>query len=401
MYVLTKYYRNLNMKKIFFIGFLLLTFQCIQAQGIEFFHGTYTEALEKAQKENKLIFMDAFAEWCGPCKRMAATTFKDEKVGKFFNDNFVNVKMDMEKGEGPGLQRKFDVTAYPTLIFINGKGEVVHKAMGAQGNEQLIALGRTASGKVDNSKEFEKAYNEGKRDPELILNYVRALNRAGKPSLKIVNEYLQKADVSNPNTLKVIFEGTTQADSKVFDMLVKNKAAIAALYSEQQIKDKIQDACSKTLDNAIEFKNPELYKEAKDKMKAHAPEKSEAFALDADLKYFKASGNAKDYCKSCETLLKKEGKTDARKLFSVGKQMIDAFPYDKTVLTEAEKYLKKAAENGGMSEYYYWYAHTLMRNGKRKDALTAAEKALQIAKEATPNYVPATEQLIEQIKQKS
>lgn len=389
------------MKKNLFIGLFLASSQWLLAQGIEFFHGTYAEALEKAQKENKLVFMDAYAEWCGPCKRMAATTFKDEKVGKYFNDNFVNVKMDMEKGEGPGLQRKFDVSAYPTLLFINGKGEVVHRTMGGQGNDQILALAKTALSKMDNSKEFEKAYNEGKRDPELIANYVKALNRAGKPSLKIVNEYLQKADMNNPNTLKVIFEGTTQADSKVFDMLIKNKAAITTLYSDQQVKSKIQSACEKTLENAIEFKNADLYKEARDKMKAHFPEKADAFISEADLKYFKATGNAKDYCKTCETILKKEGKADARKLFSVGKQMVDAFPYDKGVLTDAEKYLKKAAENGGMSEYYYWYAHTLMRNGKKKDALSAAEKALQIAKESTPNYVPATEQLIEQIKQKS
>ena len=163
------------MKKILFVAIVIFNVACLKAQeGIEFFHGTFAEAVEKAQKENKLIFMDAFAEWCGPCKRMAATTFKDEKVGKFFNDNFINVKMDMEKGEGPGLQRKYEVTAYPTLLFINGKSELAHKGVGGMGNDQLIALARTAMGKVDNSKEFEKAYNEGKREPELILNYVRA-----------------------------------------------------------------------------------------------------------------------------------------------------------------------------------------------------------------------------------
>ena len=388
------------MKKLVLILSIVFSIHTMQAQGIEFFHGTYSEALEKATKENKLIFMDAFAEWCGPCKRMAATAFKEERVGKYFNDNFINVKMDMEKGDGPGLQRKYDVTAYPTLLFLNGKGDVVHKSVGGQSGEQLLALARVAAGKMDNTKEFEKAYNEGKRDPELIANYVRALNRSGKPSLKIVNEYLQKADMANQNTLRVIYEGTTQADSKVFDLLIKNKTAITALYNEQQIKSKIEDACLKTIDNAVEFKNEALYREAKDKMRANVPEKADLFAIDADLKYFKAVGNSKEFCKTCENILKKEGKSDARKLFTTAKLMIDAFPYDKDALKDAEKYFKKAAENGGMSEYYYWYAHTLLRNGKKNDALTAAQKALQIAKETSPNYVPATEQLIDQIKQK-
>lgn len=384
-----------------FLAFIILSISLtsMSAQGIEFFQGSFADAVQKAQKENKLIFMDAFAEWCGPCKRMAATTFKDEKVGKFFNDNFVNLKIDMEKGEGPGLQKKFGVTAYPTLLFINGKGELSHKGMGAMGNEQLIALGKAALNKIDDSKDYEKAYSEGKRDPELVLNYVRALNRANKPSLKVVNDFLQKADMTQPATLKIIFEGTTQADSKVFDLLIQNQKQLATVFSEKQVKDKIENACEKTLENALQFKSAELYKEAKTKMKTHVPERAELFGLNADLKYFKAIGNAKEYGKACETLLKKEGKPDARKLFSVAKQMLDAFPYDKNILADAEKHFKKAAEAGGMSEYYYWYAHTLLRNGKKKEALGAAERALNIAKETMPNYIPATEQLIEQIKQ--
>jgi thioredoxin-related protein len=386
------------MKNLVIALVAFFTFSTIHAQGIAFFHGTFTEALEKAQKENKLIFMDAYAEWCGPCKKMAATVFKDEKVGKFFNDNFVNVKMDMEKGEGPGLSRKFDVSAYPTLLFINGKGDLVHKGVGGLPADQFMNLARAASGKVDNSKEFEKAYAAGKREPELIMNYVRALNRAGKPCLKIVNEYLQKADLTNPTTLKIIYEGTTQADSKIFDLLIKNKTQITALYNEQQVKDKIEAACEKTLENALQFKSVELHKEAKDKIKAHVPDKAEEFALVADLKFYQTNGNAKDFCRTCETLLKKEGKNDARAHFKVGKQMIDAFPTDKGVLTDAEKYFKKAAEFGGMCEYYYYYAQTLMKNGKKKDALSAAEKALKIAKESSPSHLSLSEELIQQIK---
>lgn len=100
--------------------------------GIHFFTGTWQEALEKARSENKMIFLDAYASWCGPCKWMARTTFQDESVGTYFNEYFINVKMDMEKDpEGARLSKKYKLTAYPTLYFLKANEEVVSQTMGA------------------------------------------------------------------------------------------------------------------------------------------------------------------------------------------------------------------------------------------------------------------------------
>ncbi|MDO8970421.1 MAG: thioredoxin family protein, partial [Saprospiraceae bacterium] len=79
-----------SFRTIFPLFFLVFT-QMASAQGIEFFSGTWPEALEKAKKEELLIFVDAYASWCGPCKRMAAQTFPDPKAGEFFNANFLNL----------------------------------------------------------------------------------------------------------------------------------------------------------------------------------------------------------------------------------------------------------------------------------------------------------------------
>jgi len=110
--------------------------------GITFFTGTWKEALAKAKAENKTIFLDAYASWCGPCKMMKRFTFSDSKVGEYYNANFINVMIDMEKGEGIELSTKFNVMAYPTLLFINGDGNVVHEEQGYHTPEQFIALGK-------------------------------------------------------------------------------------------------------------------------------------------------------------------------------------------------------------------------------------------------------------------
>lgn len=118
-----------------------------QDSGIEFFHGSMAEALVKAKKENKLVFVDAYTTWCGPCRWMAANVFTDAKVGEYFNSHFINVKMDCERGEGPNFQRKYRVSAYPTLLFINEAGEVVHRTLGAKPADQFVGEGKKAVGK--------------------------------------------------------------------------------------------------------------------------------------------------------------------------------------------------------------------------------------------------------------
>lgn len=111
-------------------------------KGIEFFEGTWASALAKARKENKLVFLDAHARWCRPCKIMKKTTFMDASVASFYNKKFINVEMDMERGEGPKLAEKLGLRAYPTLYFIDGNGKVVKIHEGAMGAQDFLQLGK-------------------------------------------------------------------------------------------------------------------------------------------------------------------------------------------------------------------------------------------------------------------
>jgi len=110
--------------------------------GIEFYEGTWGSALAQARKDNKLVFLDANATWCPPCKALKKRTFTDSAVGKFYNEHFINVDMNMEVGEGKTVAAKYAVNAYPTLIFVNGKGEIVKKTTGFMHPAEFLALGK-------------------------------------------------------------------------------------------------------------------------------------------------------------------------------------------------------------------------------------------------------------------
>lgn len=144
------------MKNILFISFSLIVVYAVYAinnpqvdfdknssEGIKFHKGTWVEVLQIAQKEKKLIFLDIYATWCGPCKKLKANTFSNSEVGNFYNSTFINVALDGENGEGLELARKYGVRGYPTLLFIDAKGKLVSGTSGYHNPSEIIALGES------------------------------------------------------------------------------------------------------------------------------------------------------------------------------------------------------------------------------------------------------------------
>ena len=114
------------MKKKELLFFLLLGFSnIVLAQGITFEQGSFEEALTKAGTENKLLSVDVYTSWCGPCKKMAKEVFTRNEVGDYFNRHFINYKQDGEKGSGPELMKKYNIKAVPTFLFLDPQQNLV------------------------------------------------------------------------------------------------------------------------------------------------------------------------------------------------------------------------------------------------------------------------------------
>jgi thioredoxin 1 len=122
-------------------------FKADTEDGIQFHNGTWEETLQIAKKENKLIFLDIYATWCGPCKQLKKNTFSKEEVGTFYNQNFVNVAFDGELGEGKMLMQKYALKSFPSLLFIDGNGKVVGQTVGYHNPSQFLELGHKFSKK--------------------------------------------------------------------------------------------------------------------------------------------------------------------------------------------------------------------------------------------------------------
>lgn len=112
--------------------------------GIKFIEQDWKAALQQAKSSNKLVFLDIYATWCGPCKLLKKNTFTDKQVGEFFNKNFVNITVDGEKGIGPQLAQLYQVQAYPTLIVTDASGKPVLYTMGYIDAKTLMEFAQAA-----------------------------------------------------------------------------------------------------------------------------------------------------------------------------------------------------------------------------------------------------------------
>jgi thioredoxin-related protein len=113
------------------------------ATGIKFTEASWKKIVEKAKAEKKLIFMDAYTTWCGPCKMLQARVFPDKNLGEFFNQNFVNAAIDMETDEGEKLSNIYEVQGYPSLFFIDpNTGKTIRMLLGYTEVNKLLEVGK-------------------------------------------------------------------------------------------------------------------------------------------------------------------------------------------------------------------------------------------------------------------
>lgn len=134
------------MKKLLSILFLtLLTLPAFAGgDGVDFFEGTFRQALAKAKKEKKMVMLDAYTSWCGPCKVLKNKVFPNKELGDYINANFVSIGVDMEAGEGPALANMYPVEGYPTILFLDASGKIKKKILGLPqgGAKELLGVAK-------------------------------------------------------------------------------------------------------------------------------------------------------------------------------------------------------------------------------------------------------------------
>lgn len=211
-------------------------------KGVIFNQGTLAESLAQA-KSNKngpnLVFLDCYTTWCGPCKQMANVVFPMEHVGEFFNANFVNIKIDMEKGEGIELANKYNVEAYPTFLILDSDGNEINRVVGGGGADAFIAMVKRAMDPQNSPKVRLEAYLKSKNSTtaKAYLEALESSYMATQASTFIEEEFKTwdpKIKYSE-NLWKYVSQAFANPNFKILDFVIADKLTADNYIGKQRL----------------------------------------------------------------------------------------------------------------------------------------------------------------------
>ena len=290
------------MKNLTLLAFLFISCS-IFAQDVNFFQGTWEEANAKAKAENKLIMVDAFTYWCGPCKMMDKTFFhNNEAVATMINTHFIAYKVECEHDFGIQFARKFRVMAYPSLLFFNADGQVLDRKMGFNADQDeflsqlksFVDMDQTAVCRFD-AKNMQVPW------PDFYINDFRdAADSTWKRNRNVdVNAWLdQQQDLFSEASWAVLARFNT--NEKYSQYIVDNYATYSNLY-KSEVNDKFNNILYNMVNRAAKESKPELFNDAVKAMQTQKPNdtlnlfymQSYYYELTGDWKNYAATVNAR------------------------------------------------------------------------------------------------------------
>jgi thiol-disulfide isomerase/thioredoxin len=370
-----------------FVIMLSLSNGYSQNRSIHFIEKPWQEIVAQARTEKKLIFLDAFASWCGPCKWMSANMFTRDSIADYYNKTFICASFDMEKGEGRTLAKKYGIRAYPSLLFINSDEGMVHERVGApQKVKDYLEMAVIAQNPDECLAGCIKKYRDGDISPRFIQDFLVRLSEAYIPVNDVLKKYFatqNESDMLNRSNWNIIYRYISEMNDPVFEFLVSRQKEYARLYSKDSVYSKISDvyymAYQQVMRNPNQKQVDSTYLSIKQKISASGFEDAGKVNFTAYLNLYQMRGNNKDYLDLAYNGTDRYLGTDYSMLNNVAWQV--------SSLTTDVKYLQKALSWSTKSialkrepSFLDTNASILFKLGRKDDAIKQEKEASDLAK---------------------
>ncbi len=394
------------MKYLFVTLSFILTFSVFaQNRQITFETGDLASVYEKAKKENKLVFVDAFTTWCGPCKHMAKHVFTNDTVADYYNTNFVNLKFDMEKGEGIDFAKKYDVNCFPNLMFLDANGNVVHRQAGSMPAKEFMDFTAKTKAPELTYGALRTKYDSAPLNESNVEGYINLLmNCCQDPSPKALAyiSTVKEEDLLKRTNWVVMRDFVYNHESREIKYFLKNRSAFETKFGKDTIEQKLQQLGKSYFSKytrAKEFDEP-AYEKAKKEFTELKWPNTNGIIFESDLEAYGRFNKAK-YYELAAADFQKHYNNNSNALNSMAWNFYENVS-DKKLLKSAILMSKRACELNSNYAYLDTYAAVLFRAGELKEAEIIANKAIDKAKgdKMTPDEYKETSSLLEKIKGK-
>jgi len=382
---------------LFFVAFVT-SLSFAQNRSIEFEQGTFAELLAKAKKENKMIFIDCYTTWCGPCKWMAKNVFTNDTAADFYNKNFVNAKIDMEKGEGIEIAKKYGIQAYPTVLYLNSDGAQMHRVCGAGPVKSFVSDGEDALSPNKQMATLTKMFNASKPSPELATSYFSMLDKACQnfdPELNTYFASIKESELTTRGNWGIIYQYINDYNSKAFQSFESKKETFSKLFPADSVESKLNQVYGNGLWAALQSKNMSEYELIKSKLQKSKTKEAEKILLQSEITFQQNALNWSKYAVAVSDYISKCDVQNPGELNSYAWTFYENVD-DKKMLENAAVWAKKAIELYPDWAFYDTYAAVLFKLGNKPEAQSMAKKAIEKAKETGADY-KETEALLEKI----
>ena len=389
------------MKNFLKLIYILIPSLFFAQQSIKFETGTFKEILEKAKKENKIVFLDAYASWCGPCKLMEKNIFTLKSVSDYYNTHFINAHFDMEKGEGREIAQKFGIRSYPTYLFLNGNGELVMKNFGYMEENDFLQIAKEASNPENTKFSLKERFEKGESDPDFLINVMRQSIETDYDFAKKASERYfknKKAENFTKDDVGMLFYFIRSTEDANYKIYQNSKTQILKfipenIYSEFDTNIKISKILEISLDrekniikddyffaNAIPLVGKDEATKALNRMK---------------INFYPATGNYAEYEKAALEYYKNPDETDTNELLKAAWHFSE---YIKTPssLKKAQEWAEKIVMKSETPESTYILAKLYKATGNKEGAKSYAEISKRLAEQSGADSGMAT-QLLQEI----
>lgn len=367
------------LSSLFVFSFLCHNARC--QYSVQFQQSSWEEAKEKAQAENKLIFVDGYTTWCEPCKMMDIQVFNRSQVARFFNRNFINYKMDMEKGQGPILALNYEIQEYPSFLFLTSDGTLVHKVNGYKHADEMIASAKPALMPENKTIAWDKRYAGGDRKADFLYNYTfERLRRMDGSHREIVQAYLgTQEDWNLEHNVKYIYQFMEDIDSDMFLHMAQHRAHYESVIGSEEVSRTIDIMVNNKIFNSTPAPTIDevcsLYRLA-------YPDSGEKLAAEYAMKKYEESGEFEKYMDIAMVYY-----PASAELFSFEKkQSFVSEIFEKSQnpdhMQQAYQWSREIQKEQPSLEHHLQTAKYQLRLLQKKDGIKTVKTAMKLAKKA-------------------